>query len=42
MWPAVTTIELDPLNDEVRVRFIDARAATRGAVLFDGLLPREI
>jgi len=41
VWPAVTTIDLDPLNDEVRVRFIDARAATRGTVLFDGLLPRE-
>ncbi|MFO0727247.1 MAG: alkaline phosphatase D family protein [Myxococcota bacterium] len=41
IWPAATTITLDPLRDEVRVRFVDARPGTRGAVLFDGYLPKD-
>lgn len=35
----VTKITLDPLNDEVRVKIVDARADTKGTVLFDGLVP---
>lgn len=35
----VTTVVLDPLNDEVRVKAVDARADTRGTVIFDGLIP---
>jgi alkaline phosphatase D len=33
------TLHLDPLNDEARVRFVDAREMRRGEVLFDELLP---
>ncbi|MBK6688975.1 MAG: alkaline phosphatase D family protein [Deltaproteobacteria bacterium] len=39
---ATTTVFLDPLNEEVGVRFVDARSATKGNVLFDGLLPRGV
>lgn len=34
-----TSITLDPLTDQVRVRFVDARPDSRGQVLFDGLIP---
>lgn len=37
---ATTTLTLDPLNEEVRVRFVDARTSTKGQVLYDALLPR--
>lgn len=40
VWPATTAITLDPLNDELVVRFVDARPDTRGAVLYEGTLPR--
>ncbi len=40
IWPATTTLTFDPLNDDLRVRFVDARPETRGAVLFDQTLPR--
>ena len=33
------TVTVDPLLDEVRVRFVDGRAETRGAVQFDGVIP---
>lgn len=39
---ATTTVTLDPLNEEVGVRFVDARSATKGNVLYDGLLPSGI
>ncbi len=39
VYPAVTTLKFDPLRNQVHVRFLDARAATRGAVLFDQVLP---
>lgn len=35
----MTTLVLDPLNDEVRVKVLDGYEATRGQVLFDGLIP---
>lgn len=41
VWPATTTLTFDPLNDDLRVRFLDARPETRGVVLYDGLLPRS-
>lgn len=34
-----TTVTLDPLNDEVRVKVIEAREEVRGEVLFDGRIP---
>jgi hypothetical protein len=35
----VTTITLDPLNDRVHLRNVDARPDRDGEVLFDGELP---
>lgn len=40
IWPATTTITFDPLNDDLRVRFVDARPETRGVVMYDAVLPR--
>jgi phosphodiesterase/alkaline phosphatase D-like protein len=36
---AACVVSLDPLNDEVRVKFVDGRAETRGTVHFDGVIP---
>ncbi len=35
----MTTLVLDPLNDEVRLKVLDGYEETRGEVLFDGLIP---
>lgn len=36
---SATTLTLDPLNDQIQVKFVDGRMDTRGTVLFDGQIP---
>jgi len=38
IWPATTQLTLDPLNDELYVKFVDARPETKGAILYEATL----